>query len=112
MPTIFEKIISREISADIVFEDEICIAINDIEPQAPIHILIIPTKLISRLGQAEQSDLEILGHLLITAKNVAHEQNLDHGYRIVINNGSDGGESVPHLHIHLLGGRVLRWPPG
>jgi histidine triad (HIT) family protein len=112
MATIFQKIINREIHADILFEDDICISIKDITPQAPFHALIIPKNLIARVGEAEKSDQLTLGHLLLTAKKIAIEQKLDEGFRIVINNGKDGGESVPHLHIHLLGGRKLTWPPG
>lgn len=112
MATIFQKIINREIPADIIFEDDICISIKDITPQAPFHALIIPKKLIARVGEAEKTDQLTLGHLLLTAQKIAREQNLDEGFRIVINNGTDGGESVPHLHIHLLGGRKLTWPPG
>ena len=112
MTTIFQKIICREIPADIIFEDDICISIKDIEPQAPFHALIIPKTLIPRVGQAEDSDEQTLGHLLLAAKKIAQEHNLDQGFRIVINNGSDGGETVPHLHVHLLGGRKLTWPPG
>ena len=108
----FQKIISREIPAEIIFEDDTCISIKDIEPQAPFHALIIPKQLIARVGEADDEDEQILGHLLLTAKKIAQEQNLDQGFRIVINNGSDGGETVPHLPVHLLGGRKLTWPPG
>lgn len=110
--TLFEKIIAREIPAKIVHEDEFCIAINDIQPQAPVHVLVIPKKPIPRVGQAESSDQTLLGHLLLTAAKIAKELNLAAGYRVVINNGPHGGESVPHLHVHLLGGRQLAWPPG
>jgi histidine triad (HIT) family protein len=112
MKSIFEKIIDREIPAKILLDDELCIAIEDIEPQAPIHILIIPKKKIVRIELAEETDALTLGHLLLTARKLAKAQNLDAGFRIVINNGSDGGESVPHLHVHLLGGRQMKWPPG
>ena len=112
MATVFQKIINREIPAEILFEDDICISIKDIEPQAPFHALIIPKKVITRVGEADNEDEPILGHLLITAKKIALEQGLKQGFRIVINNGSDGGETVPHLHVHLLGGRRLTWPPG
>jgi histidine triad (HIT) family protein len=112
MATIFQKIISREIPAEIIFEDDTCISIKDIEPQAPFHALIIPKKLIARVGEADDADEQILGHLLLAAKKIAQEQKLEQGFRIVINNGSDGGETVPHLHVHLLGGRKLTWPPG
>lgn len=112
MTTIFQKIIEHEIPAEILYEDEICISIKDIEPQAPFHALIIPKKLIPRIGAAEETDQLTIGHLMLTAKKIASEQNLDEGFRIVINNGPNGGETVPHLHIHLLGGRKLKWPPG
>ena len=112
MKTIFEKIISREIPADILHEDETCIVIRDIEPQAPTHCLIIPKNKIKRIAQTAPSDKETLGHLLLIAKKTAGDLGLDNGFRIVINNGTDGGESVPHLHLHLLGGRQMKWPPG
>ena len=112
MSTIFQKIINREIPAEILYEDEICISVKDIEPQAPFHALLIPKKLIARLAEADETDQQTLGHLLVTAKKIARDQKLDEGFRVVINNGPDGGESVPHLHVHLLGGRKLTWPPG
>ena len=112
MATIFQKIIAREIPAEILYEDELCISIKDIQPQAPFHALIIPKKLIPRIGLAEESDQQTLGHLLLVAKQIAQEQHLEEGFRVVINNGKDGGETVPHLHVHLLGGRKLSWPPG
>ena len=112
MATIFQKIIAREIPAEIIYEDELCISIKDIQPQAPFHALIIPKKLIPRIGLAEESDQQTLGHLLLVAKKIAQEQHLDEGFRVIINNGNDGGETVPHLHVHLLGGRKLSWPPG
>jgi histidine triad (HIT) family protein len=111
--TLFEKIIAREIPADIVFEDDQCLAFRDISPQAPIHILIIPKKPIARIGAAQADDQSLLGHLLLTAADIARRENIaPTGYRLVINNGPHGGETVPHLHIHLLGGRHLTWPPG
>ena len=112
MSTLFEKIIARDIPAEILYEDKSCIAIKDIEPQAPVHFLVIPKKVIARLGEAEKSDQSSLGHLLITAAQVARELGLEDGYRTVINNGFHGGETVPHLHVHVLGGRQLKWPPG
>ena len=112
MKTIFEKIISGEITADILHEDESCIVIRDIDPQAPTHCLIIPKNKIERIAEADYSDRETLGHLLFIAQQTAEKLNLDNGFRIVINNGTEGGESVPHLHIHLLGGRQIKWPPG
>jgi len=111
--TLFEKIIAREIPADIVFEDDQCLAFRDISPQAPVHILIIPKKPIARIGAAQADDQSLLGHLLLTAADIARRENIaPTGYRLVINNGPHGGETVPHLHIHLLGGRLLNWPPG
>jgi histidine triad (HIT) family protein len=110
--TLFEKIIARQIPADIVFEDDQCLAFRDIAPQAPVHILIVPKKHIERVGAASQADRALLGHLLFSAAEIARLEKLADGYRIVINNGSNGGETVPHLHVHLLGGRQLSWPPG
>ena len=111
--TLFEKIIARQIPAEIAHEDELCIAIRDIAPAAPVHILVIPKHPIERIGTASESDKGLLGHLLLTAAQVAREEGLEEsGYRLVINNGRDGGEAVPHLHIHVLGGRPLAWPPG
>jgi histidine triad (HIT) family protein len=111
--TLFEKIRDREIPANIVHEDDLCIAFRDISPQAPQHLLIVPRKPVVRIGLAEPSDAPLLGHLLLTAAEVARAQGIaETGYRLVINNGPDGGEAVPHLHIHLLGGRKLDWPPG
>lgn len=110
--TLFEKIIAREIPAKIAHEDERCIAIHDIQPQAPVHVLVIPKKPLPRIGEATREDEALLGHLLLTAARLAKQLNLNAGYRIVINHGLHGGESVPHLHVHLLGGRQLTWPPG
>lgn len=110
--TLFEKIIARDIPAKIAYEDEKCIAIHDINPQAPTHILVIPKNRITRVAEAKPEEAELLGHLLVTAAKIAAEQNLSFGYRIVINNGPHGGETVPHLHVHLLGGRPMNWPPG
>lgn len=111
--TLFEKICAKAIPATILHEDERCIAFRDISPQAPVHVLIIPRKPIPRIGLAEEADEALLGHLLITAAKVARSEGLaENGYRLVINNGPHGGEAVPHLHVHLLGGRQLTWPPG
>ena len=111
--TIFEKIIDREIPADIVYEDDMALAFRDIKPMAPVHILIIPKKRIPRLAEASPVDHQVLGHLLLKAAELAAKAGLNEtGYRLVINNGRDGGESVPHLHCHILGGRPLGWPPG
>ncbi|MCX7592483.1 MAG: histidine triad nucleotide-binding protein [Fischerella sp.] len=110
--TIFSKIIRREIPANIVYEDDLAIAFTDINPQAPVHILVIPKKPIPKLTDAESEDSELLGHLLLTAKRVAEKAGLTNGYRLVINTGPDGGQTVYHLHLHILGGRQMTWPPG
>jgi histidine triad (HIT) family protein len=110
--TIFTKIINREIPADIVYEDEQCLAFKDINPQAPVHVLIIPKKPIAKLSQATEADANLLGHLMLTAKKIASEQGDGDDFRLVINNGSQAGQTVFHLHLHLLAGRVLHWPPG
>jgi histidine triad (HIT) family protein len=110
--TLFEKIIAREIPAAIVYEDDLVLAIRDINPQAPVHVLIFPKKVIPRLGEAKADDQPLLGHILLKAAEVAKKLDLKSGYRLVINNGADGGETVPHLHCHILGGRHLAWPPG
>lgn len=110
--TLFQRIADREIPATFLYEDDLCIAFRDITPQAPVHVLIVPRKAIPRIAEASSDDQALLGHLLLVARKVAQELNLKNGFRIVINNGKDGGESVPHLHIHLLGGRPLEWPPG
>ncbi len=111
--TLFEKIAAKEIPAALVYEDDQVIAFRDIRPQAPIHILVVPRKPIPRIAEAQPEDHQVLGHLLLKAAEVARQLGLDKtGYRLVFNNGPDGGEAVPHLHCHLLGGRVLSWPPG
>jgi histidine triad (HIT) family protein len=110
--TLFTRIIDREIPASIAYEDDDCIAIHDIQPQAPVHLLVIPKKPIPRLGEATSEDQALLGKLLLTCSQIAGEQNLSNGFRVVINHGPDGGESVPHLHVHLLGKRAMAWPPG
>lgn len=113
--TIFEKIIAREVPGEIVHEDDRCIAFHDVSPQAPVHILIVPKKVIPRIGEAVSEDEAVLGHLLLTAGKVAGELGVlptDQGFRLVINHGQDGGESVPHLHVHLMAGRPMQWPPG
>ena len=110
---IFEKIIAREIPADIVYEDDLVVAFRDNNPKAPIHLLIVPRKNIPRLAEAKPDDAAILGHLLLKSAEIAEKTGLQKtGYRLVINNGADAGESVPHLHFHILGGRSLAWPPG
>jgi len=110
--TIFSKIIDRSIPADILYEDDLCLAFRDIAPQAPIHVLVIPKKPIAKLADTTSQDHALLGHLLLTVKRVADQLGLDNGYRVVINSGEDGGQAVYHLHIHLLGGRAMQWPPG
>jgi histidine triad (HIT) family protein len=111
--TLFEKIAAREIPAQIVYEDDLVFAIRDIKPAAPIHILLVPKKAIPRIAEAQPDDHRVLGHLLLKAAEVAKSLGLNTGgYRLVINNGPDAGESVPHLHLHILGGRHLAWPPG
>jgi len=113
--TLFEKIIAREIPAEIIYEDEFCIAFPDINPQAPVHVLIVPKKVIPRVGEAAVEDQAALGALLLAAGKVAEIKGVrstDKGFRLVINHGRDAGETVPHMHMHLLAGRDLTWPPG
>jgi len=111
--TIFEKIAAREIPADLVYEAEDFVAFRDIQPQAPVHVLIIPSRCIPRIAEATAEDAPLLGRMLVAAPEIARRCGLaESGYRLIINNGRDAGESVPHLHIHLLGGRAMQWPPG
>ena len=111
--TLFEKICDREIPAEILHEDELCVAFKDIAPQAPVHLLVVPRKPIPRVALATAEDQTVLGHLLLTAAKVARAQGAaDEGFRLVINNGRHGGEAVPHLHVHVLAGRQMEWPPG
>jgi len=111
--TLFEKIIARELPAAIVYEDDLVVAFRDIKPQAPTHVLIVPRKPIPRMAEATPEDLQVLGHLLLKAAEVANKLGLAQtGFRLVFNNGPDAGEAVPHLHCHILGGRHLDWPPG
>ena len=110
--TIFQKIIDRDIPAKIEHEDEVCVVLHDIQPQAPVHLLIVPKQVIPRLAEAAIDDQALLGHLLLVAGRVARKLGLDGGFRLVINNGPDACESVPHLHIHLLAKRQMTWPPG
>jgi histidine triad (HIT) family protein len=111
--TLFEKIVAREIPATIVFEDDEVIAFRDVKPQAPTHVLIVPKQVIPRIAEAKPEDHQVLGHLLLKAAQVAKELGLSKGgYRLVINNGPDAGETVPHLHCHIIGGRSMAWPPG
>ena len=111
--TLFEKIAARQISAEIVYEDDLVLAFRDIKPGAPVHILIVPQKPIPRIAEAKPEDHQVLGHMLLKAAEIAEKVGLiKNGYRLVINNGPDAGESVPHLHLHILGGRPMSWPPG
>jgi histidine triad (HIT) family protein len=112
MKTIFQKIVDREIPAKIEHEDEHCVVLHDIQPQAPVHLLIVPKKVIPRVGEAVAADQAVLGHLLLVAGIVAKKLKLAEGFRLVINNGPHACESVPHLHIHLLAKRQMTWPPG
>lgn len=110
--TIFSKIIKKEIPADIVYEDDLALAFRDVNPQAPVHILVIPKQAIAKISEAETQDQALLGHLLLVCGKIAKEQGLEKGFRLVINNGDDGGQTVHHLHIHILGKRFMQWPPG
>lgn len=112
MKTIFERIIAKEIPAKIEYEDAQCIALHDIQPQAPVHLLIVPKQVITRLATASADDQAVLGHLLLVAGKLAEKLQLKNGFRLVINNGPDACESVPHLHLHLIAGRQMTWPPG
>lgn len=112
MSTIFGKIIKREIPADIVYEDELCLAFRDVNPQAPTHVLIIPKQEVARLADAGQEDQALLGHLMLAANKIARQLGVDGAFRLVVNNGAGAGQSVFHLHLHLLAGRPFHWPPG
>jgi histidine triad (HIT) family protein len=112
MSTIFGKIIRREIPADIVYEDELCLAFKDVNPQAPVHVLLIPKKEIDRVGNAAAEDQALLGHMMLTAGKIARQLGVGDAFRVVVNNGAKAGQTVFHLHLHILGGRKLRWPPG
>lgn len=109
--TIFQKIIDGDIPATVEHEDEQCMVFRDVAPQAPTHLLVIPKKPIPRIGEADDNDAALLGHLMLIARRMGNQFG-DNGFRLVINNGPDGGEAVPHLHIHVLAGRDLQWPPG
>jgi histidine triad (HIT) family protein len=109
--TLFERIIAREIPADIVYEDDRCVGFRDIDPQAPTHVLIVPRKPIPGVGAAADEDCEVLGHLLLVGAEVARREGLDRGYRLVINDGPHAGQTVDHLHIHVIGGKPMGWPP-
>ena len=110
--TIFKKILDREIPTELIYEDEFCVAFRDIQPQAPVHLLVIPRKEIPSLAQAEEEDARLLGHLLLVCNKVAAQQGLKNGFRTVVNIGPDGGQTVDHLHFHVLGQRQMHWPPG
>jgi len=110
--TIFSKIIRGEIPCNKIYEDDKCLAFHDVNPQAPIHFLVIPKKPIAQLSTAEDNDEALLGHLMIVARRLAKEQGLGNGFRLVVNDGKDGCQSVYHLHLHVVGGRQLGWPPG
>lgn len=110
--TLFSKIISREIPADIVYEDDLCLAFRDIDPQAPVHILLIPKQPIVKVSDATEADQSLLGHLLLRAGDIAKEQGYGDAFRLVVNNGAAAGQTVFHLHIHILAGREFSWPAG
>ena len=110
--TIFKKIIDREIPADIVYEDDLCLAFNDISPQAPTHVLLIPKKEIPTVNDLTEDDQQLMGHLFLVAGKLAREQDAGGGYRLVVNCGPDAGQEVYHIHLHLLAGRKMKWPPG
>ena len=110
--TIFKRIIDREIPADIVYEDDQCLAFRDVTPQAPTHVLVIPKKEIANLEALTDGDAALVGHIWIVIRNVARQLGLKEGYRVVVNCGPQGGQSVDHLHFHVLGGRNMQWPPG
>jgi histidine triad (HIT) family protein len=112
MPTIFTKIINREILATIVHEDEHCLAFRDVRPHAPTHILVIPKREIRGVDAITDDDASLLGHIWATIPKIAVQEGLSGGYRVVVNNGPDAGQTVDHIHFHLLGGRALSWPPG
>ena len=109
--TIFTKIINKEIPADIVHEDDLCLAFRDVQPQAPIHVLVIPRKPIAKLADATPEDQALLGHLVLTAGDIARKLGAEN-FRVVVNNGAEAGQSVFHLHLHVLAGRAMTWPPG
>ena len=112
MSTIFSKIIAREIPAKIVYEDDLCLAFHDVNPQAPTHVLLIPKKEIPRLVDASAEDAALLGHLMLTANKIARQLGVGDAFRLAVNNGADAGQSVFHLHLHILAGRAFTWPPG
>ena len=110
--TIFKKIINKEIPADIIYEDDLCLAFRDVDPQAPTHFLMIPKKEIMNVANLSDDDQQLAGHMLLKIRDLAQELGLEEGFRVVANCGREGGQSVDHLHFHVLGGRQLKWPPG
>lgn len=110
--TLFEKIISRDIPADIVYEDELCIAFRDVAPQAPLHVLLVPKIVITKLSESTTNEQNLLGHLMLMAPKIAEQEGHTDAFRLVINNGAKAGQSVFHLHLHIIAGRELNWPPG
>ena len=112
MSTIFQKIINKEIPADIIYEDDLCLAFRDISPQAPTHFLMIPKKEIVNIAGLNDEDQSLAGHMLLKIRDVAEKLQLDNGFRVVANCGAEGGQTVDHLHFHVLAGRNLKWPPG
>tara|TARA_B100000123_G_scaffold74645_1_gene53635 strand:+ start:592 stop:933 length:342 start_codon:yes stop_codon:yes gene_type:complete len=110
--SIFTKIKNKEIPGNVIYEDDKCFALEDINPQAPIHILIVPHKEIAKISDSTSEDIELLGHLLLVSKTIAQKYELENNYRLIINNGAGAGQSVFHIHVHLMGGRRLDWPPG
>lgn len=110
--TIFEKIIDRELKADIIYEDDLCIAFNDVNPQAPTHVLLVSKKVIPKLAQAQELDGKLLGHLMLKVSHIASLLGIQDNFRLVVNNGPLAGQSVYHLHLHILSGRTFHWPPG
>lgn len=110
--TLFSKIINREIPADIVYEDDKCLAFRDINPQAPVHILIVPKQAIAKIAEASTDDRSLLGHLLLKAGEIAKQEGYGDAFRLIINNGASAGQTVFHLHVHILAGRDFSWPPG
>jgi histidine triad (HIT) family protein len=110
--TVFKRIIDGEIPARIVYQDELCLAFHDVAPQAPTHVIVIPKKEIPSLDEVESEDAALLGHLVVVVRKLAHQLKLESGYRVIVNCGPDAGQSVDHLHFHLLGGRPMSWPPG
>ena len=111
-PTLFDQIIARELPADIVYEDEHCLAFRDVNPQAPVHVLLIPKRCIDRIGHAQSDDATLLGHMMTCIPKITQKLGIPEDFRVVINNGQQAGQTVFHLHMHLLGGRDFSWPPG